>query len=117
MDSWILISIAILILLFAVIAIINKRKAKRPTDYYSLFLIGIIWLAIGIPVNNYVLWSLGILFTIVGLVNKKKWKENRVTWKDLSPEERKLKKWIIVILGILLLAGVVMYYSTEQGLI
>ena len=48
MIAWILIAIAIIIILLAIVAVMIKKKYKRPTDYYSLFISGIIWIALGI---------------------------------------------------------------------
>jgi len=71
------------------------------------FIMGIIWLVFGIPLKNYTLSIMGIIFAIVGLVNKGKWKKNRQRWETLSPEEKKWKIAIIVVLSLLVLAGLV----------
>ena len=113
-TPWILISAAILLLVLAVVAVIVKRKTKRPPDYYSFFILGLIWLVIGIPFKNYVLFAMGLVFTIAGLVNKNKWKKNRVHWKDLTKSEKKLRLAITIILGILVLAGLIAFVLTSK---
>jgi hypothetical protein len=74
---------------------------------------GIIWLIIGVPLGfsskNYGFLLLGLIFTIVGLANKKKWKENHRTWKQLTKEERRIKTFLIVVLGIFFVAGLLVY--------
>ena len=107
MIPWILISIAVLILLLAVVAILIRKKHKTPPDYYNLFLIGMMWVVIGIPLKNHVLWSLGLVFMIAGLVHKKDWKKNRRRWKDMDKDERIIAMIIMIILGILVLLGFV----------
>ncbi len=92
MIEWSILAIIILLLAAAIFVTIkySKNKSKKGPDYYAFFLIGIIWLAIGIPFNNVPLWALGLVFFIVGLANKKKWKSNKVKWKDLDKKEKKL---------------------------
>ncbi|MFC1728620.1 hypothetical protein ACFLZ7_04105 [Nanoarchaeota archaeon] len=103
---WILVSVLILVIILAVVAIYAKKKYKRPMDYYNLFIIGLVWFVIGIPLGNSVLWMLGLVFMIVGLSHKKEWKKNRRKWKDLKKGERKLVLGITIILSLLLIAGV-----------
>jgi len=122
MDSifWILISIAVLVVLFAVIFIflVSKKKIKyREPDYYSIFLVGLIWFAIGIPLDNSALWVIGLILLIWGLVNKKKWEKNRVRWENLTKFEKKLRIWIMVVLGVLVLAGLIFLLLVEKGIL
>jgi len=107
---WILISVLIVLIILGIVAILAKKKNKRPIDYYSFFIIGIIWTAFGIPLKNFALWGAGIVFLIIGLVNKNKWKKNRVRWSDLTPEEIRMKTFLIIILGILVLAGLTAWF-------
>ncbi len=113
LTPWIIISIAVLLLLFALVFIflINRKKfPRREPDYYVWFWIGIVWIIIGIPLviseNNFGIFAIGILFTILGLVHKKEWKKNHIKYKDLTPLEKKIKFWVMLILGIFILAFV-----------
>ena len=108
-TPWILISVAILLVLFLILAIILRKGNKRPPDYYAFFIMGIIWLIFGLPLKNYTLSAMGVVFTIAGLVNKDKWEQNRQRWETLSPGEKKWRIAIIIILGILVLAGLVFF--------
>lgn len=98
---WILVSVAGLIIILGVFFALSKKKVKKPTDYYALFRMGVIWLVVGIPIavtsNNYGLMSLGIIFIITGLANKGKWEENRRDWRQMDPAERKIT---LIVLGI-----------------
>lgn len=114
---WIMISILIVLVLLGVIAILATRKKKTKPDYYTFFIMGIIWLAIGIPLDNWGLTAMGFIFAIVGLVHKDKWKENRQTWDKLDSTEKKIKIVIIAILGLLVLAGLVVYLLFNNGVI
>jgi predicted membrane channel-forming protein YqfA (hemolysin III family) len=82
---WIILALIVAIGIIAVLIAWKKAKKgeKHETDYYTFFLMGIIWTAIGAPYwlldgelfNP--LFALGIVFLIVGLVNKSKWKKKQ----------------------------------------
>ena len=117
---WILVAVAILLVVFGIVAIFVSKKNKRPPDSYNFFIIGLIWTIIGLPSlfrREYELSSLfiiGLVFLVVGLANKSKWEANRVRWNDLDSKEQKLKLYLMLVLGILLFAGlVVMYFNVN----
>lgn len=85
-----------------------KRKYKRPTDFRAVFVMGVAFISIGAASNN-ALIPAGIIFKLVGLKNRSKWKANRFRWSDLSAEEKRVK---IIFLSIILLAafGTLMYF-------
>lgn len=111
MIPWILSAVIGLLVLLAITAIIiirRKREFYKP-DYYSMFIMGAIWLPIGVVfiiIKNPV-WSfffiLGFIYFAVGLANKDKWKENR------RKRDKKLMWIISIILGILVALGLVAY--------
>ena len=113
MIPWILISIAVLIIILAVAAILIRKKTKTPPDYYNLYIIGMVWFVIGIPLKNSVLWMMGLVFMIAGLVHKKDWKKNRRRWKDLDKDQRLIVAIIMILLGILVLAGFVLFLLSK----
>ena len=118
MIPWILIAIAIVLVIFGVLSLLLLRKKKRPIDYYSLFIIGIIWFIFGIIVReNYFFWIMGLTFMAIGLINKDKWKSNRRRWGDMDKDERKLMIIIMIILGVLVLAGLVALFLVDKGII
>ncbi len=104
---WILISIGILLIILVAVAAMVKRKIKTPTDYYTFFIIGLTWLPLGIIFGNYALSAMGFAFMIAGLVHRKEWKKNHRPWSKLSKEEKNLKRWIMIAIGILVVLGVV----------
>lgn len=112
MIPWILISIAVLLAILVILAIVvkmNTKKKHRKTDYYSWFIIGIVWLCAGVPLKNYALSVIGLVFMVLGLTHKKEWKKNRVRWSDLDDQERKARIWIMVVLGLLVLVGLAIF--------
>ncbi len=107
MKIWILASIVILAIVFVLLA--KQGRIRNKPNYYSLFIVGIMWATVGIPIGNEALTVSGIILTLIGLLNRSKWKENRSPWSDLSEEEKKDKIIIIVIVSFLLIAGIVIY--------
>lgn len=114
---WILISILTLLMLLLIVWIYAKKKYNRSVDYYNLFLIGMFWTVIGLPLNYSELSIIGIVLMIIGLVNKNKWKKNKRRWKDLSKKERKLIILITIILTALVLISFVILLLAKKGMI
>jgi uncharacterized membrane protein YfcA len=117
-----LVVISVLILILLVVAIAVRRKYPHPTDYYSFFWIGIIWIVVGIPLafftnNNYFFLIMGIVSTAIGLANKKKWKKNRVRWKNLKKPEKLIQGILIGVLAFLIGAGITFLLIRSRGLI
>jgi len=106
---WIILMVLILIIIVTLaIAFIYKNKGKKhEPDYYTFFIMGIIWLFFGIIMtiqdnSNFFFFIMGLAFTAIGLANKKKWKKP-TKWKDLSDNERKVKM-IAIAVGVIALA-------------
>ncbi len=100
---WLMIGIAVLLLILLVIFLFFGRR--KGIDYYTLFLSGMVWTAVGIPLHNYVLSAVGFVMVIIGLVNKKKWKKQKSL---LSGSERKRR--ILVLVGLAVLVILVFVY-------
>jgi hypothetical protein len=89
-----------LVALLAVAFVFYWRKGEGlETDYRLFFILGIVWLPLGIATDNPGFWGMGAVFLIVGLVNRDKWKEAG-KWAGLSPSERSVN--LLVLLGLLL---------------
>ena len=115
---WVLIFVAVAIVVLGILAIffIKAKEGKHKVDYYSLFIMGIIWLAVGIPLDNSALWILGIIFFVIGLANKDKWKKNRMDWKNITKKQRKILYIATAMLFLLLIAGIIVFWLTKAGL-
>ncbi|MFC1741997.1 hypothetical protein ACFL3V_05670 [Nanoarchaeota archaeon] len=115
------IAIALLILIFlaAFIYLKTTMKTEPPTDYYSLFIIGIIWLGIGVFMmishgeQTNIFFILGIVFAAVGFSHRKTWKKNLKKWSQLSREEQKLKVFLAIALAIMVLAGIIVLLAKQ----
>ncbi len=54
---------------------------------------------------------LGAFYFVIGISNKKDWKKNHKAnqWKNLFKAQRNFRLWIIISLGILVLAGIIAF--------
>jgi heme/copper-type cytochrome/quinol oxidase subunit 2 len=112
------ITLAILLIFFVIFLYkYKKSNGQLKPDYYGLFTFGFIWLFLGIPIKNYALSAMGLIFLIIGLANKSKWEENRKRWSNLTKEQKKIRIFLIIGLGILVLLGFVFSFLTEKNLL
>jgi hypothetical protein len=116
MDApWLLLAILAIGIMLAVFAFVLKRKYNTEPDYYALFVMGAVWTVIGIALSNVVLGAIGLILSVIGLLNKRKWNMKRRSWKDLSKPERLLLV-VAVAVGLLLLAlGIAVYLLVRKG--
>ncbi len=108
-------ALAILIFIGFVIAVIAsyiKRKENRKPNYKLFFIIGLCWTPLGIATQNYVFIIIGLVFLIVGVINKKNW-EAQPKWSDLSPEARKVKIAMMIFLAAILIMGLIFYLIAQ----
>lgn len=113
---WILIAL-VLLLALCIVAVVVTRKYKRPPDYYALFIMGLIWLPLGIPLDNYFFSVMGLVLMIIGLANKDKWKKNRVDWSKMKKGERNLMLGVIILMLLLLVLGVAVFFLINKGVL
>ncbi len=104
---WILVSIIILAIVVVLLA--KQGKIRNKPHYLGLFIVGIMWTTVGIPIGNEVLTILGIFLTLIGLFNRSKWNETWMQWSNLSDEEKKSKINTIIIVSFLLITGIAVY--------
>lgn len=116
MIVWVILGLVVLLALVAIA--VTKKKGKQPTDYYTLFVIGIIWLPFGIVmkimdsdvfIGNFFI-VLGFIYSLIGLLNKKSWKKNHRTWNELNNERKSFKIIASLILGLAVLIGLSVVY-------
>ncbi len=104
--SPVFIILIIIVLLLGVTMMILARKQKRKPNYKTFFILGITWIPIGIAIDNRMFTIAGIVFMLVGLLNKSKWKKEK-KWSELTPSEKKLKLIVIICLSVFILVGII----------
>ena len=77
-------------------------------------MLGIIWLPVGLIMGNTVFWMLGLVYTVLGLANRDKWKDEK-KWSDLSPNERNIRLVVVVGLTLVLAVGIVVLLLNRAG--
>jgi len=114
-NFWMMIAIAVIIIILGVLCFFVYRKKQCGPDYYGIFIIGLIWFPVGLLMKNTGFGIIGLVFLIIGLINKEKWNQKKCEWKKMSSKEQKNKIVTIAVLVILLLIG--MWYLLTQGMI
>lgn len=107
----ILISAAAALIVLGVIVVMLWRKGrlkKTSTNYYALFIMGMIWLAVGIPLGNYALSVMGFIFMLLGLAHRTEWKQNQEKHAMLRPGEDKVMLIIMLVLLFIIITCVVL---------
>ena len=118
LKIWLAFGLAIMVIVAGILTIILNLKPKgKSIDYYSLFIIGVIWVLAGAAIQNYPFSVLGAIFILVGLVKKREWEQNKKHWNKLNRDERRLVFAMIVILGLLVLAGIYVLLLIKNGTI
>jgi hypothetical protein len=115
-TPWILVTIAVLVVLLAIVAIYynkNSKGAHKP-DYYTFFVMGIIWFPFGVIFDMPVFYILGLVFMLSGIVNKDKWKENH---KAALINKKPLKVMLLIGLALFFLLGLIFLYFKKSGII
>ena len=114
MIPWVLVSIAVTVIVLAILGIlINKKKGwKREVDYRNYFGIGIVWLPFGVVF--YVIFenTVGIMFLLLGLAylaislkNKDKWGKKQ----KVSPKTQKMLMIGLLIGVVVLIVGILVF--------
>jgi hypothetical protein len=92
-------------------AMLHFRKKKTPTDYYHLYVLGLIFAIMGIAMDNYGLGGFGFLTCLYSVLHRKEWKKNKGNWRKASKAEFKTTINILVLIVILIIAWVMTYFS------
>jgi hypothetical protein len=64
----------LLIALF-IVFLLGKREFKP--DFRTLFILGIIWFPLGMILDNFLFFIIGMAYMVIGLAHKEKWREAR----------------------------------------
>ena len=112
-------AVIVLLGIIAVVYALKKGRTQKEPDYRSWFIMGTIFVTIyliGILTGLYepipIFLILGLVFTLTGLANYKKWGQPR---RLLTDSERKTRITAITIgLAILLILGAIIFLLAEN---
>ena len=105
--------VAFLIIGLGIFLVARNKGTKTEPDYRIFFILGITWIPLGISTENTAFLVMGIVFMVIGLANRRKWKEQE-KWSELSPEKKKIKLIIIIGLTVLLILGIAAYFTANS---
>jgi len=109
-----LIGIAVLGIVFAIVAYKRRGEFRSEPDYRAFLILGISFLPIGIATENTGLWAMGLIFMILGAANRSKW-NNAPKFSEMEPERRRFKLIIIGLLTVLLLTAFLFYIFAKSN--
>lgn len=103
--------VILMIAMLGAIVMLTRKEKKNVIDYFEWFMIGIIWLILGIILRDLLLLSLGLVFSAVSYYNKKVWKKNHKAnaWDKLTKFEKKIKIVLMIMMAVLIVLGLVIY--------
>ena len=109
--------LVVLVALGVLAIVISKKKTNKSTNYFSLFVMGIVWFPLGLvmwiinrdlTIGN-VFTVLGFVYLAMGLAHKSEWKKNRRIWDKLKDGDKWLKIVVTLLFVLLILAGFVVF--------
>lgn len=101
---WLIVVFAVLLVTLLVWYFMAK-KSGCGFDYYSMFIIGLIWMPFGFLTRLYWLGVIGTVMFVFGLYHKKSWRK-RCMWIDLSGADKWVRMVVILVLIALLAFGI-----------
>jgi len=103
MDFTFIIAIVLFFfILFLIYLHMRNKYADQLTNFKIYFYLGAVFIIMGIAMKFYFFSILGLIFMIIGLTNKRKWREFE-DWLDLTPKQRKFKIIVVIVLSIIFL--------------
>ena len=103
--AFLIVTLAVALAAIAIVIRSSKKADQKSIpNYKALFILGITWLPIGFVNNNPGLWSMGLVFMIVGLVKTDLWGQE-TKWADLPQATKRIKLALIAVSSIALIFG------------
>jgi len=95
--------IGLIVIGLAIVLYSQFKKEKIKPNYRLFFILGMTWVPLGVvfykTTRNISFLIMGVIFLIIGLINKDKWRETVI----VNPQKRKLLIGLILT-GLLVLA-------------
>ncbi|MDP2628453.1 MAG: hypothetical protein Q8P15_00980 [Nanoarchaeota archaeon] len=118
LKVWVILAVAIIVIIMGILTIVLNLKSKdKKVDYHALFIMGVIWFLVGVIMGNNFFAGIGLTFMVIGLVENSKWEENKKNWNRIDKHQKKLVLAMIIVLGLLVLAGIIILWMIYKGII
>jgi hypothetical protein len=111
-NVWLLVSIiGALFIVLAIVFLIMRRKEHREPDYRAFFILGIVWIFLGIieyvtSRDFSVFMIMGLAFLAIGLSHRDRWGKSR---RLLNEREIKIQKIIMMVIAVLVVLGLLLF--------
>lgn len=102
--------IFVLIVILGIVFLIKYKDKKKEPDYFGIFNGGIVFLLFGVAMESCAMFFLGVIFLLIGAINKKKWKNSEDYWKNSTKTQKILKILLTIILGLLVAISLVIWH-------
>ena len=105
-----MIAVAVIIIAIGAMYVYLLAKGKiqqTGPDYRMFFYLGLVFLPLAISNPSCLVFS--VMFIALGLANKNKWKPEQ-KWSKMPPAQRNFKIGVMIVLGLLVIAGFVVWY-------
>ena len=73
----IVIAVTMILAFAGVLVFVKRHGTVPPRDYRAFFILGIVWLPLGIATDIYAFTGIGAVFMILGLANRDKWQDGK----------------------------------------
>lgn len=104
------IAIGVIIIGLAIAVYIQYKEQKYKPNYRLFFIFGMTWFPLGIvfykTTRNIGFLVMGLIFLIIGLANKDKWKEPQ----PVTSQKNKILISLVILTGLLVLATFLLKY-------
>ncbi len=107
--SWVIVALIIIIGAIFIFLVAKGKITQSEPDYRTLFMVGIIFLPMGLGRENRIFLLLSFAFITIGLINKKKWKKE-LKFGDLPSGKKKFKIVILTVLAAAVIASLIAWY-------
>jgi len=115
-TGYVIVIVITVVLLVALIIARRYSETPHQTNFKALFVLGLAWIVVGISSDNLPLLVLGILFMVIGIINRQRW-TRQPRWTEMSPAQKRIKLIIMSILLVLLVAAAALYFVATKNLL
>ncbi|MBN2095031.1 MAG: hypothetical protein JW727_03205 [Candidatus Aenigmarchaeota archaeon] len=111
------ISVISLVALMGFATVVLKWGRKSRPDYHTLFLVGLLWIPLGMAASDLLLTLLGVVLIGIGASKRSQWIYIPKKGKRLTAEEKREIFYARLIVLAMAIIGIASFYLFEWGLI
>ncbi len=111
-NIWLLVSIiGVLLIVLSIVFLVLHRKEHREPDYRAFFILGLVWILIGIveffTSRDFSMFMImGLVFLVLSLSRRDRWGQPR---RLLNDREIRIQKIVMIVIAILVVLGLLLF--------